>query len=127
MSQVALKHIIEAAMMAAGAPLSIERMQSLFDEGEQPTAAALKQAINELQGDLADRGIECIEVASGYRMPACANIKNWVAKLWEEKPQRYSRALLETLVLIAYRQPITRGDIEDVRGVVVSSNIIRTL
>ncbi len=127
MSQVALKHIIEAAMMAAGAPLSIERMQSLFDEGEQPTAAALKQAINELQGDLADRGIECIEVASGYRLQVRPNVAPWVAKLWEEKPQRYSRALLETLVLIAYRQPITRGDIEDVRGVVVSSNIIRTL
>src|SRR5690554_935126 len=100
MSQVALKHIIEAAMMAAGAPLSIERMQSLFDEGEQPTAAALKQAINELQGDLADRGIECIEVASGYRLQVRPKVAPWVAKLWEEKPQRYSRALLETLVLI---------------------------
>src|SRR5690554_3065926 len=124
---ISLKPILEAAMMAAGAPLSIERMQSLFDEGEQPTAAALKQAINELQGDLADRGIECIEVASGYRLQVRPNVAPWVAKLWEEKPQRYSRALLETLVLIAYRQPITRGDIEDVRGVVVSSNIIRTL
>lgn len=122
-----LKAILEAAMMAAGAPLSLERMQSLFEESQQPTKAELKEVLTELQQDLEGRGIECIEVASGYRLQVRAQVAPWVAKLWEEKPQRYSRALLETLVLIAYRQPITRGDIEDVRGVVVSSNIIRTL
>lgn len=126
-AQVPLKTILEAAMMAAGAPLSLERMQSLFEEQEQPTNAELKAALKELQQDLEDRGIECIEVASGFRLQVRSQVAPWVAKLWEEKPQRYSRALLETLVLIAYRQPITRGDIEDVRGVVVSSNITRTL
>lgn len=126
-AQAPLKTILEAAMMAAGAPLSLERMQSLFEEREQPTNAELKAALKELQQDLEDRGIECIEVASGFRLQVRSQVAPWVAKLWEEKPQRYSRALLETLVLIAYRQPITRGDIEDVRGVVVSSNITRTL
>lgn len=125
--QVSLKAILEAAMMAAGAPLSLERMQSLFEEAEAPTNAELKVALAELQQDLEGRGIECIEVASGFRLQVRTAVASWVAKLWEEKPQRYSRALLETLVLIAYRQPITRGDIEDVRGVVVSSNIVRTL
>lgn len=124
---VPLKAILEAAMMAAGAPLSLERMQSLFEEGAEPTHTELKAALDELQQDLQGRGIECLEVASGFRLQVRTAVAPWVAKLWEEKPQRYSRALLETLVLIAYRQPITRGDIEDVRGVVVSSNIIRTL
>ena len=125
--QVSLKAILEAAMMAAGAPLSLERMQSLFEEGAEPTNAELKAALAELQQDLENHGVECVEVASGFRLQVRTAVAPWVAKLWEEKPQRYSRALLETLVLIAYRQPITRGDIEDVRGVVVSSNIIRTL
>ncbi len=126
-NQVPLKYILEAAMMAAGAPLSLERMQGLFEENQQPTNAELKAAVAELQQDLDGRGIECVEVASGFRLQVRSQVAPWVAKLWEERPQRYSRALLETLVLIAYRQPITRGDIEDVRGVVVSSNIIRTL
>lgn len=126
-TQPPLSSILEAAMMAAGAPLSLDRMQSLFEEGQQPSKAELKEAVLELQQRLDGRGVECIEVASGYRLQVRSQVAHWVAKLWEEKPQRYSRALLETLVLIAYRQPITRGDIEDVRGVVVSSNIIRTL
>lgn len=126
-NQTPLKAILEAAMMAAGAPLSLDRMQSLFEENQEPTKDELKDTLAELQQDLEGRGIECIEVASGYRLQVRSQVAPWVAKLWEEKPQRYSRALLETLVLIAYRQPITRGDIEDVRGVVVSSNIIRTL
>ena len=127
LTHVPLKVILEASMVAAGAPLSLERMQSLFEEGEEPTNAELKAALAELQQDLEGRGIECIEVASGFRLQVRAEVAPWVAKLWQEKPQRYSRALLETMVLIAYRQPITRGDIEDVRGVVVSSSIIRTL
>ncbi|MDF1762473.1 MAG: SMC-Scp complex subunit ScpB [Oleibacter sp.] len=122
-----LKLILEAAMMAAGAPLSLSRMQSLFDEIEQPSIADLQAALTELRQDLLGRGIELTEVASGFRLQVRADVAPWVARLWEEKPQRYSRALLETLALIAYRQPITRGDIEDVRGVVVSSGIIKTL
>lgn len=122
-----LTHILEAAMMAYGNPLSIERMQSLFDEHDVPSKAALEQALAELKLSYAERGIELVEVASGYRLQVTTHTAPWVARLWEERPQRYSRALLETLALIAYRQPITRGDIEDVRGVVVSSSIVRTL
>ncbi|UXD87982.1 SMC-Scp complex subunit ScpB [Thalassolituus hydrocarboniclasticus] len=127
MTQPALKNILEAALMAAGGPLSLERMQSLFDEDQIPLPSALKAALTELQQDLLGRGIELVEVASGYRLQVRTEVAPWVARLWDERPQRYSRALLETLALIAYRQPITRGDIEDVRGVVVSSSIMKTL
>jgi len=127
MSVPALKNILEAAMMAAGMPLSLERMQTLFDEHEQPSKAALRDALTELRTDLLTRGIELSQVASGYRLQVRREVSLYVARLWEEKPQRYSRALLETLALIAYRQPVTRGDIEDVRGVVVSSGIMKTL
>lgn len=126
MEQPALTHIVEAALMAAGEPLSIERLQSLFDE-PQPAKDEVHQALLELKNALQDRGIELLEVASGYRLQVRDTVAPWVARLWEEKPQRYSRALLETLALIAYRQPITRGDIEDVRGVVVSSQMMKTL
>lgn len=126
MNTPALAQILEAAMMAAGNPLSLERMQTLFD-GEPPTFAELRGAINELRQNLQGRGIECVEVASGYRLQVRTELASYVSRLWEERPQRYSRALLETLALIAYRQPITRGDIEEVRGVVVSSSIIKTL
>lgn len=122
-----LKHILEAALTAYGNPLSIERMQSLFDEDQQPSKAKITRALAELAEDLQGRGIELIEVASGYRLQVKTSVAPWVARLWDERPQRYSRALLETLALIAYRQPITRGDIEDVRGVVVSSSIMKTL
>jgi segregation and condensation protein B len=127
MSQPALKIIIEAALMAAGSPLSVERIETLFDEDQQPSPSEIQQALAELKNDLLGRGIEITEVASGFRIQVCASVAPWVARLWEEKPQRYSRALLETLALIAYRQPVTRGDIEDVRGVVVSSGIMKTL
>lgn len=122
-----LEHILEAALMAFGNPLSLERMKELFDEDDQPSTSELKQAIGDLQAHLNSRGIEVVEVASGYRLQVRPRLAPWVAKLWDERPQRYSRALLETLSLIAYRQPITRGDIEDVRGVTVSSSIIKTL
>lgn len=122
-----LEHILEAALMAFGSPLSLERMKELFDEDDQPSTSELKQAIGDLQTHLNSRGIEVVEVASGYRLQVRPRLAPWVAKLWDERPQRYSRALLETLSLIAYRQPITRGDIEDVRGVTVSSSIIKTL
>ena len=122
-----LKNILEAALMAAGGPLSLERMQTLFDEHETPSFGDMREALTELKSDLLGRGIELTEVASGYRLQVRTEVAPWVARLWEERPQRYSRALLETLALIAYRQPITRGDIEDVRGVVVSSSIMKTL
>ena len=127
MSTPALKNILEAAMMAAGTPLSLERFQTLFDEDVMPSKDDLRAALNELEQDLSGRGIELKQVASGYRLQVSGVTANHVARLWEEKPQRYTRALLETLALIAYRQPLTRGDIEDVRGVVVSSNTIKTL
>lgn len=127
MERPPLKNILEAALMAAGSPLSLERMQSLFDDHEQPKSSELKQALTEIRQELLGRGIELLEVASGYRLQVRTEVAPWVARLWEERPQRYSRALLETLALIAYRQPITRGDIEDVRGVVVSSQMMKTL
>ena len=123
----ALKHIIEALLLSAGAPLSLNQMLSLFEQQEKYTSADIGKALEELAADLEGRGIELCEVASGYRLQTRASMIPWVSRLWEERPQRYSRALLETLALIAYRQPITRGEIEEVRGVSVRSNIIRTL
>jgi segregation and condensation protein B len=102
-------------------------MATLFDTKEAPSASDLSKALDELAEDLQGRGIELKEVASGFRLKTRTELMPWISRLWEEKPQRYSRALLETLSLIAYRQPITRGEIEEVRGVQVSSNIIRTL
>ena len=122
-----LKQIIEAALMASGEVLSVERLQLLFEEYEKPKSPVIKEALESLMEDFTGRGIELVEVASGYRLQVRKDVAPWVTRLWDEKPQRYSRALLETMSLIAYRQPITRGDIEDVRGVAVSSNIIRTL
>lgn len=122
-----LKHILEAALLAAGEPLSLTQLGALFEEDGQPAASQLREALAELAADCEDRGVELKEVASGYRLQVKESLQPWVAKLWTEKPQRYSRALLETLALIAYRQPITRGEIEAVRGVSVRSSIIRTL
>ena len=122
-----LKQIVEAALMASGDVLTIERLQLLFDDFDKPKSTAIKEALESLMEDFSGRGIELIEVASGYRFQVRKDVAPWVTRLWDEKPQRYSRALLETMSLIAYRQPITRGDIEDVRGVAVSSQIIRTL
>ena len=122
-----LKNILEAALMAADHPLSIDRLQGLFNEQWLPTKAEIRTALKTLQKDYADRGVELNEVASGFRFQARSETAEWVSRLWEERPPRYSRALMETLALIAYRQPITRAEIEDVRGVAVSSNIIKTL
>ena len=122
-----LKQIVEAALMASGDVLTIERLQLLFDDYDKPKSPAIKEALESLMEDFSGRGIELVEVASGYRFQVRKDVAPWVTRLWDEKPQRYSRALLETMSLIAYRQPITRGDIEDVRGVAVSSQIIRTL
>ena len=122
-----LKNILEAVLMAADEPLDIKRLAALFTDEERPSNAEIASALTELAKDYAERGIELKEVASGYRVQVREEVNAWVARLWEERPQRYSRALLETLSLIAYRQPITRGDIEEVRGVSVRSSIIRTL
>jgi len=122
-----LKNIIEAALLAAGGPLSLDSMQTLFEESEMPDKKALREALTQLSGDYQGRGIEISEVASGWRIQVVAEVSPWISRLWSERPARYSRALMETLALIAYRQPITRGEIEDIRGVSVSSNIVKTL
>ncbi len=123
-----VKQIIEAALMAADTALNIDRMMQLFElDDQKPTREQIKEAIKTLQDECEGRGIELKRVASGYRYQTRSDVQPWVARLWQEKPPRYSRALLETLSLIVYRQPITRGEIEEVRGVSVSSHIIKTL
>jgi len=123
-----VKKVVEAALLASGKPLNIDRLMHLFAEGDfQPEKNDIRKALTEISDDCADRGIELKEIASGFRMQVREDMAPWVSRLWEEKPQRYTRALLETLALIAYRQPATRGEIENVRGVAVSSNIIKTL
>lgn len=122
-----LKHILEAALLAAGQPLSHAQLGALFSDEERPPAGEISKALEQLGEDCAGRGIELKKVASGYRLQVRQALHGWVSRLWKERPQRYSRAMLETMSLIAYRQPITRGEIEAVRGVSVSTNIIRTL
>ena len=122
-----LKNIVEAALLAAGRPLSLDNLQSLFNEVECPDKKELRGLLEELANDYQGRGIEIAEVSSGWRIQVGKACSPWVSRLWDERPARYSRALMETLALIAYRQPITRGDIEDIRGVSVSTNIVKTL
>jgi segregation and condensation protein B len=122
-----LRQIIEGALLAAGQPLTVARLLELFDEAVAPSKEEVLAALDEIADDNAARGFELKEVASGYRLQVRKELAPWVNRLWEEKPQKYSRALLETLALIAYRQPITRGDIEEIRGVAVSSHIMKTL
>ena len=122
-----LKHIIEAALLAAGGPLSLDHLQTLFDQHDVPDKTSLRAALAELGQEYEGRGIELRALASGYQIQVCTELAPWVSRLWEEKPQRYSRALLETLAIIAYRQPVTRGEIEEIRGVSVNTNIMRTL
>lgn len=127
MTDISLVQILEGALMAAGKPLTVAQLADLFEEHERPDNAAIREAMAEVGTRCEDRGYELLEVASGYRFQVRQNLSPWVARLWQERPQKYSRALLETLALIAYRQPITRGEIEEIRGVAVSSNIIKTL
>jgi segregation and condensation protein B len=122
-----LRRIVEAALLAAGDSLDISALQKLFDEEFVPERDEVKAALEDIEADCRDRGYELKRTASGYRFQVKAQYAQWIGKLWEEKPKKYSRATLETLALIAYRQPLTRGDIEQVRGVAVSSDIIRTL
>ena len=123
----ALVPIIEAALLAAGKPLPVSNIAALFEEHEKPENTSIREALGEIAANCEDRGFELAEVASGFRFQVREQYSSWVSRLWQERPQRYSRALLETLALIAYRQPITRGEIEEIRGVAVSTNIIRTL
>ncbi|WP_405238627.1 SMC-Scp complex subunit ScpB [Lentisalinibacter orientalis] len=127
MDETSIKYILEAALLASSEPLSVEQMMSLFDESSRPERKDIRAALDELEADYEDRGIMLAEVASGFRVQVRRSMSAMLQPLWEERPPRYSRALFETLALIAYRQPITRGEIEDVRGVTVSPNIIRTL
>jgi segregation and condensation protein B len=127
MDQTEIKHFIEAALLAAGRPLSVDQLQGLFDGRSAPSKPDIRAAIATLAEEYDDRGIAIAEVASGFRIQVKSGMAERLQKLWEERPPRYSRALFETLALIAYRQPITRGEIEEVRGVSVSSNIVRTL
>lgn len=121
------KQIIEGLLLAAGKPLPMSKIAEIFPDRERPEPDELKAALQEIEQDCEARGFELKQVASGYRFQVKQKYSEWVGKLWEEKPQRYSRALLETISIIAYRQPITRGEIEKIRGVAVSTNIIRTL
>ncbi len=127
MEQREIEYFIEAALLAAGRPLSIDQLQGLFDGRSTPEKAEIRKAIATLNDEYEARGITISEVASGFRIQVKATMAERLQKLWEERPPRYSRALFETLALVAYRQPITRGEIEEIRGVSVSSNIVRTL
>ncbi|MEC7079778.1 MAG: SMC-Scp complex subunit ScpB [Pseudomonadota bacterium] len=122
-----VKMIVEGCLLAAGRPLTLDNIIAVFEKSEQPDRDELKQVMQAISEDCNDRGFELKQVASGYRFQVKQDLSEWVAKLWEERPPRYTRALLETLALVTYRQPITRGDIEEIRGVAVSANIIRTL
>ena len=127
MSETGLVQILEGALLAAGRPMTVPQLAELFEEHERPENTAIREALKEVAERCDGRGFELQEVASGFRFQVRQSLSQWVARLWHERPQKYSRALLETLALIAYRQPITRGEIEEIRGVAVSSNIIKTL
>ena len=122
-----VRNVIEAALLAAGRPLAIDELVGLFDERDGSNADEVHAAIGALRNDYETRGLELVEVASGYRIQIRAAVAEPISRLWQERPTKYSRAMLETLALVAYRQPITRGEIEQIRGVAVNPNIIKTL
>ncbi len=127
MDQQLIKRIVEAALLAANQPLTLVQLQGLFPLDEPAPDGAIAQALETLQAESAERGVELVELASGWRFQVQADVHPWVARLWSERQTKYTRATLETLALIAYRQPITRGEIEQVRGVATNSNIIKAL
>ena len=127
MDESEIKIFIEAALLAAGRPLSVDQIHGLFDADAAPAKSEIRRAVSQLIEDYEDRGVTIVEVASGFRLQIKASMAERLHRLWEERPPRYSRALFETLALIAYRQPITRGEIEEIRGVSVSTNIVRSL
>jgi segregation and condensation protein B len=122
-----LNQIIEAALLSASRPLSIEEIQELFTESDNPSREEIKEALDEIESLCSNRGVELKRVSSGFRMQVKQSLSGYIAKLWEEKPQKFSKATLETLALIAYRQPITRGEIEEIRGVSVGTQLIRSI
>jgi len=122
-----LKNIIEAALLVAGQPLTLDRLSAMFAADSQPTKEELRDVLATIEADYAERGIELQQIGKGWRIQTRPKYAEFVAKLLEERPPRYSRALLETLAIVAYRQPVTRGEIEDIRGVAVSTEIVRTL
>jgi segregation and condensation protein B len=127
MDETEIKYFVEAALLAAGRPLNIDQLQGLFGESTAPEKTQIRAAIDALKNDYEHRGLAITEVASGFRTQIKAGMADRLEKLWEDRPPRYSRALFETLALIAYRQPMTRGEIEEIRGVAVSTNIVRSL
>jgi segregation and condensation protein B len=122
-----VRNVIEAALLASGRPLTTDELESLFDERDGTAVETVQAALMALRGEYEERGIEIVEVASGFRIQVRPSVAQPVSRLWQERPAKYSRALLETLALVAYRQPITRGEIEQIRGVAVNPNIIKTL
>lgn len=127
MNDLYVKNVIEAALLAAGRPLAEDELVTLFDERDGSNADEVRVALASLTAEYETRGLELLEVASGYRIQIKAAVAQPVSRLWQERPAKYSRALLETLALVAYRQPITRGEIEQIRGVAVNPNIVKTL
>ena len=127
MDQALINRIVEAALLAPNHPLALAQLHALFPEDAPAPPGSVEAALEHLREACADRGVELVEVASGFRYQVKADVHGWVARLWTERKTKYTRATLETLALIAYRQPITRGEIEQVRGVAVSSNIIQAL
>ena len=127
MDEQLIKNVVEAALLAAGRPLNMEQLLGVFGDGPRPDRKKIRQALSSLEADYAERGMEIVQVASGYRIQIKQKFTDFISRLWDERPPRYSRALMETLALIAYRQPITRGEIEEIRGVSVSTNMVRAL
>lgn len=127
MNDTTLHHVLEAALLAAGRPLALAELAGLFEESDRPANTDLRDALARLEEEYATRALQLIETASGWRIQVRSQFAPQISKLWPERPQKYSRALLETLALIAYRQPITRAEIEGVRGVAVNPNIVKTL
>ena len=127
MEQDLIQRIVEAALMAAPQPLTLAQINALFPEDQPAPSDSIEQAIQALRADNETRGVELVEVASGFRFQVKPEVHSWVARLWTERQTKYTRATLETLALIAYRQPITRGEIEQIRGVAVNANMVKAL
>jgi len=122
-----ISQVIEAVLLSASRPIDVQEIERVFPEDERPTREEIRQALQEIEEQCKDRGVELKKVSSGYRLQVRQSLSSYVAKLWEERPQRFSKATLETLALIAYRQPITRGEIEEIRGVTIGTQLMRGL
>ena len=122
-----ISQVIEAVLLSASRPIDVQEIERVFPEDEKPTREEIRQALQEIEEQCKDRGVELKKVSTGYRLQVRQSLSSYVAKLWEERPQRFSKATLETLALIAYRQPITRGEIEEIRGVTIGTQLMRGL